>query len=128
VPLSRVIKWISKVDIRKKDEVPHRIGSTGPAQDVLESKNDSVGFLRYHRVPKGANYPTFSRFSLSYVLFPSLSLSCRISAGINCRLIECSHADLSPLKRRGLKGLAGLHVYSPYNFSRHSLSETFNVK
>jgi hypothetical protein len=64
------------VDIRKKDEVPHGIGSTGPAQDVLESKNDSPGFLRYHRVPKGANYPTSSRFSLSYVLLPSLALAC----------------------------------------------------
>lgn len=72
MPLSRVIKWISKVDIRKKDEVPHGIGSTGPSKDVLESKNDSLGFLRYHKLPKGANYPTFSRLPLSYVLLSSL--------------------------------------------------------
>lgn len=51
--LSRVIKWRSGVDIRKKDEVPHGIGFTGPAQDVVESKSDSQVFLCYHRVPKG---------------------------------------------------------------------------
>jgi len=115
VPLSRVIKWISKVDIRKKDEVPHGIGSTGPSQDVLESKNDSLGFLRYHKLPKGANYPTFSRLPLSYALLSSLSIPflARISAGISCKLIECSHADHSLLKRRGRKCLAGCRVYSP---------------
>jgi len=64
-------KLVFKSGIRKEDEAPHGIGFVGPVQDVIKSKNDSLGFRSYHKVPKRVNYSTFSGFSLSSVL-PSI--------------------------------------------------------